>query len=152
MSKTLSVKEFGDFLNGVVDSLEKPKAAGVLAEWNDKLAGDLAESFLKSNSSGGTPWAPLKSPRPKGHNQGLRPLIDTGALMRSVVSNGAGHIEIVTEDSTTFGTSIDYASIQQDGSKKKQIPARPFIGIPDKSIDKATEMLSQHIITVIDAI
>lgn len=149
MSKTLSVEEFGEFLNGVVDSLEQPQAAGVLAEWNDELAGDLAESFLNSKSPDGKAWAPLMHPRSKGHS---RPLIDTGALMRSVVSDGAGHIEIITQDSTTFGTSVEYAGVQQEGSKKKNIPVRPFIGIPDKSIDKATEMLSQHIITVIDAI
>lgn len=155
MSKTLSVEELGDFLYGVVGSLEKPQAAGVLAEWNDELAGDLAESFLNSKSPDVKPWPPLKTPRPKGHNQGLRPLIDTGALMRSVVSNGAGHIEIVTQDSSTFGTNIEYAAVQHFGNKpssKNNTPARPFMGISNKTLDKAAEMLSHHIITVIDAI
>jgi len=75
--------------------------------------------------------------------------------MQSVVSDGQGHIEIVTEDSTTFGTSIHYAAVQHWGNKpeaKNNIPARPFIGIPDETLDKAVTMLSEHIITVIDAI
>ncbi|WP_339730094.1 phage virion morphogenesis protein [uncultured Gimesia sp.] len=152
MSKTITIEELGDFLTGVVDSLEKPQAAGVLAEWNDELAGDLAESILSSKTPDGKGWAPLKYPRPKGHNQGTRPLIDTGALMRSVVSDGTGHIEIVTQDSTTFGTSIGYAGVHQFGLKKKNIPPRPLMGIPDKSLNTAEEMLSHHFITVIDAI
>ncbi|EDL60549.1 hypothetical protein PM8797T_10874 [Gimesia maris DSM 8797] len=72
--------------------------------------------------------------------------------MRSVVSNGQGHIEIITDDSTTFGTSIYYASVHQYGRKDGSIPARPFLGIPGESLDKAVEMLSGHLITIIDAI
>lgn len=155
MSKEITVKELGGFLNGVVKSLEQPQAEDVLGKWNDVLAGDLAEGFLESRSPDGTPWAPLKTQRPKGHNQGDRPLIDTGDLMRSVVSNGAGHIEIVTQDSTTFGTSVSYAAVQHFGNKpgaKNNIPPRPFIGIPEKSLDAAATMLSDYFITVIDAI
>jgi len=124
----------------------------VLGEWNDILAGDLSQSFLKSETPDGGAWAPLKNPRPKGHNQGTRPLIDSGALMQSVVSDGQGHIEIVTESATTFGTSVEYAGVHQFGRKDGSIPARPFIGIPDKSLDTAMQMLGEHIITVIDAI
>jgi len=155
MSKTLTVKECAGFLDGVVGRLEKPQAAGVLAQWNDELAGDLAEGFLGSKSPDGVSWPALKKQRPKGHNQGSRPLIDTGDLMQSVVADGMGHIEIVTEDSTTFGTNIEYAAVQHFGNKpeaKNNIPARPFVGIPDKSLDKAVTMLSDHIITVVDAI
>ncbi|HBL47656.1 phage virion morphogenesis protein [Gimesia sp.] len=155
MSKTLTTKELGGFLNGVVNRLEQPKASKVLSEWNDELAGDLAKGFLSGESPDGVPWAPLKNPRPPGHNPGTRPLIDTGDLLRSVVSDGPGHIEIVTDDATTFGTNIVYAGVHQDGSKedsKNNIPARPFIGIPDESLDKAIEMLSGHLITTIDAI
>lgn len=124
----------------------------MLGEWNDILAGDLGEGFLSSESPDGSAWAVLKNPRPPGHNQGDRPLIDTGALMQSVVSNGAGHIEIVTQDSTTFGTSVEYAGVHQYGRKDGTIPARPFIGIPDRTLDTAMLMLGEHIITVIDAI
>ncbi|WP_417375996.1 phage virion morphogenesis protein [Gimesia maris] len=152
MSKTITAKELGGFLSGIVRRLESPQASKVLSEWNDELAGDLAQGFLNSHSPDGVPWAPLKNPRPPGHNPGTRPLIDFGDLIRSVVSNGQGHIEIITDDSTTFGTSIYYASVHQYGSKDGSIPARPFLGIPGESLDKAVEMLSGHLITIIDAI
>jgi len=155
MSKTLSVQEFSGFLAGVVDRLENPKASKVLSEWNDTLAGDLAEGFLSSKSPDGESWPALKRQRPKGHNQGSRPLIDSGDLMRSVISDGPGHIEIVTDDSTTFGTNVIYAGVQHFGNKpgaKNNIPPRPFIGIPDKAVGRALDMLSGHLINVIDAI
>ncbi|QDT41063.1 Phage virion morphogenesis family protein [Gimesia alba] len=124
----------------------------MLAEWSDILAGDLSQSFLNSETPDGEGWEPLKRRRPKGHNQGERPLIDIGALMQSVVSDGQGHIEIITADSMTFGTSVEYAGVHQFGRKDGTVPARPFIGIPDKTFNTAMQMLSEHVITVIDAI
>jgi len=150
MSKTISASELSGFLDGIVKQLEKPKAINLLSKWNDELAGDLAEGFLNSKSPEGKAWAPLKYPRPPGHNPGTRPLIDTGQLMQSVISDSKGHIEIVSSDSTTFGTSVFYAGFHQFGTTK--IPARPFLGVPPKSLDAAIRMLGDHFISVIDAI
>ena len=152
MPKTISVDELGGFLEGVTGKLKNPEAAEVLGDWNDVLAGDLAAGFLSSQSPDGHTWAALKHPRPKGHNQGTRPLIDTGALMQSVISAGPDHIEETSQESTILGTSVEYAGIQQYGSQKKNIPVRPFIGIPDETLDVAAEMLAKHVITIIDAI
>lgn len=152
MSKTITVDELGSFLDGVTKNLANPQSSEVLSEWNDVLAGDLAKGYLGSRSPAGEVYAPLKHPRPKGHNQGTQPLIDSGSLVQSVVSDGTGHIEIVIEDSTIFETSVFYAGVHQLRSKKENIPARPFMGVPDQALDTVTEMLSQHLFTIIDAI
>lgn len=70
--------------------------------------------------------------------------------MQSVISNGSGHIETVTQESTLFGTSVFYAAFHQEGTGT--IPARPFIGISEDLQDSAADKLGDHIMTVIDAI
>lgn len=149
--RDLTVNELGKFIDGVIGELEKPQAKGVLDSWVDHLAGDLGEGFLKSRSPDGKPWKPIQ-PRGEGHNPGHRPLIDTGMLMQSVVSNGKGHIEVVTNDTAIFGTSIEYAGVHQYGRKDGSIVARPFIGIPQSSLIVAMEKIADHLMTRIDAI
>lgn len=150
MPETITTSELREFLNGVVQRLAEPQASDILSKWNDDLASALGEGFLDSQSSGGIAWAPPKHPRPPGHNPGTRPLIDTGKLMQSVISNSSGHIETVTQDSTLLGTSVFYAAFHQYGTGT--IPARPFIGISEDLQDSAAEKLGDHIMTVIDAI
>ena len=146
MSGTITPKAAESFIDKIAATTAAPQAAGVLGRWNDILAGDLGRGFLDSNSPRGVAWKPIK-PRPPGHNQGTRPLIDFGDLMRSVVSDGKGHIEIVTEDATMFGTDIFYADYHQSG--RKHIAARPFMGVPEKTLKKAAEMIGAHIIETI---
>ncbi len=146
MSGTITPKAAEKFVDKITETLATPQAAGVLGRWNDILAGDLGKGFLSSKAPSGAGWKPI-APRPPGHNPGTRPLIDTGDLMRSVVSDGAGHIEIVTEDSTFFGTDIFYAGFHQHGTAR--IAARPFMGVPEQTRIKAAEMIGAHIIETI---
>ncbi len=77
------------------------------------------------------------------HVQILR---DTGVLMASVTTQGAGHREEVTVTdgaaALLFGTNVDYASYHQEGTKF--IPIRAFLGINDDTADQIADLLGSH--------
>lgn len=132
------------WLGLLVQETTRPRLNDVVFRWFAMLEDFVGQLFLSSRSPAGTPWAPLKRKRPKGHNPGMRPLIDTGALMSSVVGTGAGKIEVIEDDGGLFGTRVKYAGIHQDGGGN--IPARPFLGTSPELEDMAAEMAADAII------
>lgn len=93
-------------------------------------------NFISSRGPDGKTWEPLKRRRPIGHNQGLRPLIDTGAMFASVVSDGAGHFETISKSEAEIGSHDPKVEFHQYGTK--HIPARPFFGMSPE-LDKLLE-------------
>ena len=128
----------------------RPKLSGVLTDWLQRVAGSLGVGFQQSKDPSGAVWRPLKRKRPKGHNQGTRPLIDTGAMQASIISTGAGHLQEVTDDSAMMGTADEKAAFHQFGTSR--IPARPFVGISDEMADLAAEMVAAEIIKTLQGI
>lgn len=84
-------------------------------------------NFISSRAPDGSTWAPLKRRRPTGHDQGRRPLIDTGSMFASVVSDGAGHFETISKSEAEIGSHDPKVEFHQYGTK--HIPARPFFGM-----------------------
>jgi len=108
----------------------------------------LAEHILTSTSPAGVPYAPLKRPRPRGHNPSPTPLIDMGGLIQSLLS-GSDHISDITNRSATVGTSHWKAIFHEEGTSR--IPARPFIGISEETEAFAPEVLGGFIMRQFDA-
>ena len=130
----------------VLDDIRIPEAMRKIEEM---IVGELSQNFLGSHGPDGSPYPPLKHPRPKGHNPGTRPLIDTGALLASVVSDSPGHISIATDDSLETGTQDEKAIWQQEGTMRKgvpHIPARPFVGLNDAIINQAVDIVADELI------
>lgn len=150
MPDTIPVEQLPQFLDQLGNLLEHPQLANPIHNWLTHLAGDLGQAFLSSRSPDGTPWPPLKRKRPKGHNPGHRPLIDFGKLLASVVSDGTGHVETVTDDSAEFGTSVDYAGYQNFGTS--HIPAREFMAASDDMQDLAAELVASDLILQIQGL
>lgn len=111
---------------------------------------ELAQGFNSGVSPDGTQWAALKKPRPKGHNQNNKPLLDSFNLFRSVVDSHSEHVEGATDQGLTLGTYVEYAGVHQAGSQKKNIPARPFMGFSEKILDSATKQSADSVIQQID--
>lgn len=150
MTQTLTPEEATRWLDGILSVMDEPRAREPLKRWGQELAGELGTGFLRSESPTGQKWPPLKRRRPKGHNQGIRPLIDFGDLMLSVISDSPDHIERITDDSIVFGTSDFKAAFHQFGTRV--IPPRPFLGVSDEMADRATELLAEHQITSINVL
>lgn len=150
MSAAIPAEKAKEFMEEIDLTMKNPFALEVLTRWTEELAGDLGRGFLSSKDPSGNSWAPLKHPRPAGRNQGHRPLIDTSTLMRSVISKNLGNIEEITDNSVTYGTDIEYAAFHQFGSGN--VPARPFVGVSDAMIERAEEMIADHMIRQLDEI
>jgi phage gpG-like protein len=133
-----------------------------LKKSEEYMLGSIAETFRV----GGRPekWAPLKPSsiraRAYRHRRGssarakrarkkaievmmagnIRPLIDTGTLMRSVTARTptAGSIRKLTKTELVIGTNVEYAPYHQYGTK--YIPARPFLQILPEDKENITQI------------
>lgn len=106
--------------------------------------------FESGTAPDGSKWPALKHPRPPGHNQENKPLIDTGKLMNSVTGDHEEHVEGVTNEALTLGTYVEYAGVHQEGSGN--IPQRKFLGFSKKVQDEATEKVADDVTNQIDKI
>jgi phage gpG-like protein len=76
------------------------------------IKNDLKKNMRAATSPDGTPYKPLKFPRPNGKSS---PLWDTGALVRSVSSAGTDHVENISGATLTIGTNMEDAALHQYG-------------------------------------
>jgi phage gpG-like protein len=142
VNQAIPVEQFGQWLDGLLQPVEKPQAEPALREWLDGFKQFIAECFANSQSPFGEGWPSLEHPRSKGHNQDPRPLIDTQTLMQSVTTD-EGIIEL-DDQHLRFGTQLPYAAYQQQGTKS--IPARVFLGVPEDEATRAADIFAKHLI------
>lgn len=140
------------FFDDIAAAMVAPQAEDAIRRTAEHIAGELGRGFQSSQSPSGEAWAPLKRRRPKGHNPGSRPLIDTGDMMLSVISDTGGHVEQITGDSLTYGTSNWKAKIHQKGNPSGNLPARPMVGWTEGSSDYAAEAVANHLVNLIEAL
>lgn len=120
-----------------------------LRKWVDLAVGELGRAMVKGQSPDGTPYKPLARPRPKGHNQQSGPLIDTGAMLRSLIADGPGHIEEYKPNQVRLGTSDRKAAFHQRGTRR--IPARKFVGFTSQMLDDAERIVADQLVIRINA-
>ncbi|MEE8574206.1 MAG: phage virion morphogenesis protein [Thermodesulfobacteriota bacterium] len=150
-------------VNEVVEALGKfGKGLTDLRGFLGPAATVIIESSQKNFEAGGRPkWPPLspvtvllRGKKLRGYREhkrgankgrttaasfnkyisGIKTLRDTGELMASIGSTGAGGIYNLSEKTVDVGTSLNYAALLQYGGTgsgfiKKQIPARPFLKV-----------------------
>ena len=102
----------------------------------------IQERFEKEQAPDGTKWKPLSpariKQRLKRHKRGnMKILSDTGELRRIHYEAGKNYVQI--------GTNVKYAKVHQFGSKKKNIPARPFLGVNEYELRHIKGMLTSYI-------
>jgi phage gpG-like protein len=134
-TKEISPDDLGEFLESVERLAENPSVKRGLQRTAEEFVGELGEMMVRSVSPDGRPYAPLKNPRPPGHNQNSGPLIDTGQMMLSLISDAEGHLESIGDDRAEVGTNDFKAIFHQFGTKK--MVARPFVGVNDEMADIA---------------
>jgi hypothetical protein len=145
-------EEVDQYLDRLVEALSGGDMSGPLKRWSQDAQGLLGQYMAQGRSPDGTPYKPLKNPRPEGHNQQSGPLIDFGDMLLSLVGEGSGSIFELTERSVTTGTEhqkngVNVAAVHQYGTRDGRIPARPFVGWNDElmalAVQRVTEGLAE---------
>lgn len=103
-------------LKDLAAELAKPIDYGPLMKLFGQMMRDNAvECFERACSPDGTPWKPLKHPRPNSKGGDI-PLNDTGRLRSSVTSEGAdGNVSVYEPRRVECGTNLDHAPIHNFG-------------------------------------
>ena len=102
----------------------------------------IKERFDKEQTPDGTKWQPLSPARVKQrlkkHKKGnFKILSDEGYLRRIHYEAGKNYVQI--------GTNVKYAKVHQYGSKKRNIPARPFLGVNEYELRHIKGMLTSYV-------
>ncbi|MBT9485835.1 MAG: phage virion morphogenesis protein [Myxococcales bacterium] len=128
---SLSTRLTGDV--GLIRRRLEALASGDLYQELGEAIGDVIVSaskkrFNRQTGPDGRRWKALAQPRARG---GSKVLVDAGALRKSLASSVSG-------DELTVGSPLEYAATHQYGDsgtdklgRKRNIPARPFIGIDE---------------------
>lgn len=136
---TLTWTELAAYFEHAAEMLGDYDPEPLLDRLRQLLADSVRTNFEGSHDPAGTPWAPLKHPRP-----GRKPLIRTGDLLHSAVEM-AWHA-VRTRDGLQFDGSLlpPYAVYHQFGTST--IPARPFFGISADFQRNAEELLARDVL------
>ena len=116
-------------------------AASALHEIGEVLLEATEDRFVEQVDPAGRPWAPL-SPRYKKRKRRHQDLILAldgylkGTLAKRV---SAGRLEI--------GSNRVYAATHQLGDKRRNIPARPFLGLSGADKAEILSVLADHLQT-----
>lgn len=141
----------------VIEALERLAASGAdmrpaLVDIGEHLTVATRSRFAEGRAPDGTPWAPNR-PATLARKRGSRPLIGESRRLGREFSYRAGAVEL------EFGSSLEYAAVQQLGASKGQfgktsrgapvpwgdIPARPFLGLSEADQRVCVEILNRHL-------
>ena len=157
--------ELDDYLESIADDyydavthLREP-----FAQAEAHAGGEMASCILTGRTPGGEPYPPLaertikkrvNKGKIRGNHGGLkagniRPLIETGALIRSL-QDGPGHVQDIEDTYFTTGTDLTteagrpYAAFQNFGAGN--IPAREFGGFTPDAEQRVADLVADHIV------
>lgn len=134
------IESLGDIFKDMEIGYSEVDYSDGLAEFLPVLRGDHQEMFSGEHDSSGAQWAPLAQStiNRKGHE---RILFESGHLQSSLVQKGgADHLENVNHRELIFGTEDEKAGLHQSG--KGRMPARPPVGLKEKTLDKIVDSVA----------
>ena len=120
VSGQLSIEELGAWA-GFAAQFQDVDWTGALKVTSGLIRSDAAKNFQEGHGPDGRLWPPVSgltagARRNASEGGGAKPLLDTGILRASVLSqSGKGHVEEVTRRQLIFGTNLDYAGQHQQG-------------------------------------
>ncbi|MDR0233707.1 MAG: phage virion morphogenesis protein [Zoogloeaceae bacterium] len=153
-----------DVLRELTNSMTPAELYAPMWKIGDALAESTKKRFDTSTDPDGNPWKPLKEDKKgkpvtvlarlrkilnAGDNParaGNKPLLETGRLKDSItveVTDGGAGVEVGTnrfQDDWEGG-----AAVHQFGSEKRNIPARPFLGISKTDETMVLDILNRFI-------
>ncbi|WP_417386926.1 phage virion morphogenesis protein [Gimesia sp.] len=150
MPREIGIDELRNFLDQTVEITNRPECEEVMKNVLELTKEQLYLGFQAESSPDGKRWPALKNPRRPPRNQNNKPLLDTYKLQKSVTEDAEDHVEGVSNQGLTLGTYVEYAGVHQDGSTKKNIPQRKFLGFSEIVQELATDDVASSVIKQID--
>lgn len=137
-------KNLSGELGDLIEQLDKPRIA--MAEIAGYLEEITRDNFDKQQAPDGTPWAPL-SPRYQKRKAKLG--VPINKILHGETLNLRDHMHPAWTDSeasiSTSGETSMYAATQFFGDKRRNIPARVFMGLNEKNKLEILDILDDHI-------
>lgn len=144
-----SIDQVGEIFAGIFEEIEIQFQETDYTEPLTETLGLLEEQhqvmYESGQDSNGSAWAPLapSTIAKKGHatilvdkNKQKAALVsETGDSIRDVVSEGQ-------VSGAVFGTDLEYTHFHVEGTSR--MPARPPVGISEKTIDQVTNKVADH--------
>jgi len=135
---------FGDAFRKVEDRF------GDLTELMSLLCGRAVKLLIRKFQNSGPGWVPLSKRtlalrRKKG--KGAKPLLDTGRLRASLVSEGPSSVKEIGKVGFKLGTNLVYAASHQFG--RGHIPARPFMPTQQELEDEFLPLVNRYLAKVL---
>lgn len=113
-----------------------------LAEPNAEVGEYLIEShqdrFDDAVSPEGDSWAPLSEEYKSRSKRPSDILIEDG-ILKSTLNYNAGQNELL------FGTPMEYGAAHHFGYEKRNLPARPWLGLSDTDVDVVVSIFRAHL-------
>ena len=151
MSATLeSLADLAGLADALVEELRQADFGPAVRKALADLEDDHARFFASETAPDGSPWPPLaeSTARRKGH---WIKLVETGALMASLVSTNGDSVRFVFDEQLTkgfaFGTRDEKSPFHQFGTAR--IPRREHVGFTDARVDQIAEDLADHAAAVL---
>lgn len=114
------------------------------------VGSEMARTIRERGAPIGAPSWPAHSPATiRRYGAGQHALLQRrGRLLREVYRSGKRRL---SKTEFRYGPNKKYQFVQQFGSGKRGIPARPFIGLTEPMIAIATALMDQHVARILAA-
>lgn len=146
MTKTMGLAELGADLAGIGQALEGGSFAEALrGPVRDQVAAGIEDNFNSQSGPEGQAWPPRKL-----IGDGHPLLIKSGALKAAAMGGGKGGTTEVTDRELTLTADLPYTGVHHRGSPKQNIPARPYMGVPERYLDAVDEAIADRALQLIE--
>ncbi len=144
LAHTIDADQLGEWGAQLGYSLAEIDWRPAFAAVSIALAASAKENFFGGHTPEGAPWAALKRPRSGKRHAGSTPLPlrNTGLLMAATLAAGAEHVDVRTDSSMEWGSSVEYAGWQNFGTRT--IPARQFVGWSEPLLQEVEAILLDY--------
>lgn len=136
-------------LRKVADFLEEGDFSPALAKCQDEIDLRIAQNFADATDATGSPWPPRVQP-----TGGWPLLIKTQRLVASVLGPSVGlvaegnpaglaeHVRSLGPREASIASTTPYAAAHEHGVPSRNLPARPYMGVNDATLDKCAEIVA----------
>lgn len=145
MPRQISLDTFEADLNRMIEQWVNDSHLPLVVQLREPIARGFADIFNSRVDSRGDSWPDHAASTIAQY--GPHPLLRLSDTMyRSLTtSSGDAHYELLSDTSISWGTTVVYASKQNFGEDKQNIPAREFCYWSDNMINESMKVISAYI-------
>lgn len=163
MPDAITQEQLPEYLESIRREFEELRFEPALGRIRDDLRGQYRDQFAAQSGPNGEAWEPWHFRHPMAPDD--HPTLQVSGRLAGSLQGGADGVEEIGERSLVHGTRVPYAGIHQDGAtfrtgvwliardgwylppgSRITIPARPFVGISEETLDAACEHVADHIV------